>query len=206
VTTKVNGSADTVINPASLDVCSWGNGYSGSDCVAVSENEPPTTYNQEASDVDIEDDWAVLELDALLPSTTFDQDLSDLSLVGSRQMNSFGFPGLHPNFPGTNPDDCDPNVKTAIDSNFDAGWLYSQDNVDMTDFSGAIAKMKMDAMVGQSGSPVFHCSGSDDVCDVGEKGVVDVVLAGFADGLTTDRWIGPRVPAIRDEILAEIED
>lgn len=93
-------------------------------------------------------------------------------------------------------------VTPGSDSDIVSGArLYFQDDVDMTDFIGRAARWKGDAMFRQSGSPVFHCAGTEP-CGSTDAGIVDAVWSTFLESATQSRQSGPRIPAHRLDILA----
>lgn len=190
------GDPDTPIPAAGQFACAWGNSFGGA-CVEFDSIAPNPSHNRTSStDFDWAEDWAVVTLVSDMPSSTTSQTLSNATLVTGKQIFSFGYPGH-------DPVSCGPNlIIPGSDSDVDSGRrLYFQDDVDMTDFLGLGARWKGDGMGGQSGSPVFHCAGTEP-CDSTDPGIVDSVWSAFLEGPTWKRQSGPRIPAHRLDILA----
>lgn len=148
-----------------------------------------------------DDDWALLRLK---PSETLTDVFTEMLLATDTSVagfveHSIGFPMSKPDF------DCATNVHILgmqDDIVMNQGIAYKQ-VVDVTNFSGDGANWKGDAMDGQSGSPVYHCSGG--TCESGEAGRVDALAAGWIPS-PTNRHSGPRIQPDRGTMLGIIDD
>jgi hypothetical protein len=201
-----------VLTYAIRDVCAWGNAYTGAECRAPNSTSDivlADTFDC-PDDIPREDDWAIINLDTAMPTSTTDFDMSTLGSTGSRDIFSLGFPVKRPGTGGFNGGNCYANnTWTPTDADYNAVRMYVQGDVNFTDFDGPLAKATMDAMDMQSGSTVFHCSGTDNDCDSTDRGVTDMVLSGYyytAFPSFNYRLAGPRVPDWQPDMLAVIRN
>ena len=176
------------VSTASITVC-----RAAGDCRNVSDIDFPNSYtggSGSGGGTDFADDWAVLELSSTWPTTeTMDlSHASDDKLDDLTKVRNLAFPGYFPY--------CTLTGATLI-NNIEVEPIAAIKNRKL--------RFKIDGTPGHSGSPLYYCSaGNDNECLSGQRGKVIGVFSGYNS--VNDRFVGPKVPDAKPEMVVFIED